>query len=86
MAVYVDDMKCRFGRMIMCHMIADTSAELLVMADAIGVAHKWIQKPGTWREHFDVTLSKRALAVELGAKEVSQRELGRMRNERRKKE
>ncbi len=32
MAFYVDDMEARFGRMKMCHMIADTTEELLEMA------------------------------------------------------
>lgn len=76
MAVYVDDMKAKFGRMIMCHMIADTTEELLTMADTIGVARKWIQYPGTPREHFDIALSKRKLAVQHGAEEITWRELG----------
>lgn len=75
MAVYVDNMKAGFGRMVMCHMIADSSEELLSMADAIGVDRKWIQHPGTHREHFDICKSKRAKAVELGAVEVTMREL-----------
>lgn len=74
MAVFVDDMKAPYGRMIMCHMGADTTEELLAMADRIGVARKWIQHPGTWREHFDVCQSKRALAVQAGAIEVTQRD------------
>ena len=60
----------------MCHMIADTSEELLAMADRIGVQRKWIQYPGTYREHFDIALTKRALAVKAGAKEITQREYG----------
>jgi len=63
MAVYVDDMRAPFGRMIMCHMIADTTAELLYMADRIGIARRWLQDAGTWKEHFDISLSKRALAL-----------------------
>lgn len=55
----------------MCHMYADSSEELLAMADVIGVARKWIQHPGTWREHFDIAKSKRKLAVAAGAVETS---------------
>jgi hypothetical protein len=75
MAVYVDDMKAGFGRMKMCHMIADTRDELLAMVRQIGVQEKWIQKAGTYREHFDICLSKRALAVKAGAKEIGMGEL-----------
>lgn len=75
MAVYVDDMRAPYGRMIMCHMIADTRAELDAMADKIGVARKWIQKPGTSQEHYDICLSARAKAVEHGAVEITLREL-----------
>lgn len=78
MAVYVDDMKAKFGRMTMCHMLADTSAELLAMADKIGVARKWIQKPGERLEHFDICLQKRALAVKAGAVEITQRDAAKI--------
>lgn len=74
MAVFVDDMKAKYGRMVMCHTGADTTEELLQMVDKIGVQRKWLQCEGTWREHFDIALSKRALAVEAGAIEVTQRE------------
>lgn len=78
--VYVDDMykseMGQFGRMKMSHMIADTTAELLEMADKIGVARRWIQHPGTAREHFDICLAKRKLAVVAGAKEIPWRETG----------
>lgn len=74
MSVFVDNMRAPYGRLIMCHMGADTTEELLAMADKIGVQRKWLQCAGTWREHFDIALSKRALAVEAGAIEVTQRE------------
>lgn len=83
MTVYVDDMRARFGRMVMCHMIADTTEELLAMADTIGVSRKWIQKAGTAHEHFDIALSKRAAAVRAGAQEITYRELGMMLRARR---
>ena len=58
MAIYVDDVRHNFGRMIMCHMWSDTGEEeLFAMADRIGVARKWIQRPpkASW-VHFDISL------------------------------
>lgn len=73
MTVYVDDMRAKFGRMVMCHMIADTDDELRTMAAKIGVRQKWHQG-----DHFDICLEKRAMAVAAGAVEVTQRQLGAM--------
>lgn len=78
MSVYVDNMRASFGRMVMCHMIADTTDELLVMADKIGVDRKWLQHAGTGREHFDIALSKRNIARNLGAIEITWRQLAAM--------
>ncbi len=77
MAVYVDDMRAPFGRMLMCHMIADTQDELLLMAMIIGVDRRWIQQGGQNGEHFDVCLSKRRIAVRRGAVLISRLDLGR---------
>lgn len=79
MSVYVDDMKAPFGRMVMCHMLADSSDELHEMAARIGVARKWCQFEGTPREHYDISKGKRLLAVQLGAIQVTQRKLALMR-------
>lgn len=84
MAVYVDSMRAPFGRMIMCHMIADTPEELIAMVQVIGVDPKWIQDAGTYREHFDIALSKRRKAVQHGALEISGRDLSMKIHERRK--
>ena len=73
--VYIDDFNAPYGRMKMCHMNADTTEELLLMADKIGVNRKWIQYPGTSKEHFDVCLSAKVKAIANGAKEISSREL-----------
>jgi hypothetical protein len=73
--VYVDAAMHPYGRMKMSHMMADTTAELLAMADRIGVARRWLQNAGTPSEHFDVCAAKRALAVAAGAKPVSSRDL-----------
>jgi hypothetical protein len=85
MAVYIDDMRASFGRMTMCHMIADTTEELLAMADTIGVDRKWIQQAGTYREHFDIALSKRRAAIIAGAVQISWTDLGRRVYDRRKR-
>ena len=69
--IIVDDMKAPVGRMVMCHMMADTTEELLAMAEKIGVDRKWLQAAGTKREHFDICLSKRSLAIQHGAQEVT---------------
>jgi hypothetical protein len=71
MSVYVDEAVWPFGRMMMCHMVADSREELDAMADKIGVARKWIQYPDSNREHYDICKSKRAKAVRLGAIELS---------------
>lgn len=85
MAVYVDDFYVTgmgLGRMKMSHMIADTTEELLAMVDKIGVQRKWIQDAGTPREHFDIALGKRKLAIQFGAIEIGMRELAKMTKER----
>jgi hypothetical protein len=87
MPVYVDDMHRtlmgEFGRMKMSHMIADTPAELLAMADTIGLNRKWIQKAGTAWEHFDVSKALRAKAVAAGAIDLTMRDLAHKIRERR---
>lgn len=68
MSVYVDASIYGYGRMVMCHMIADTPEELHAMALAIGVARRWFQAPpraSFW--HYDIAKTKRALAVANGA-------------------
>lgn len=82
MAVYVDDMHLtplgQYRGMRMCHMVADSTNELLAMADKIGVARRWLQHAGIPREHFDIATSKRALAVAAGAVEIAMSQTGRI--------
>lgn len=76
MSVYVDDVRHQFGRMVMCHMWADSLDELLQMADWIGVQRKWIQghealsagkaRLASW-VHFDVSLGAKERALAAGA-------------------
>lgn len=77
MTVYVDDMykhpMGQLGRMKMSHMIADTEQELHEMAQKIGMQRRWYQK-----DHYDISISRRSKAVELGAVEVSMVDLASM--------
>jgi hypothetical protein len=68
MTVYVDDVRYPYGRMVMCHMFADTLEELHAMADAIGIQRKWFQQPpkASWH-HYDISLGKKDLAIAKGA-------------------
>jgi hypothetical protein len=95
MTVYVDDFMIRAdvpngGRVVRgvwCHMQADTREELDAMADKIGLKRSWIQHPEKpWMTHYDVTLSRRKLAIEAGAIEIGALDLARKRLEWRKAE
>lgn len=68
MAVYVDDVRHSFGRMIMCHMWADTEEELHAMAAQLGLRRSWFQKPpkASWK-HYDISLGVKEKALKLGA-------------------
>ena len=68
MSVYVDRVAIGYGRMVMCHMIADTADELHAMADRIGVDRRWFQDASKASfPHYDIARSKRALAIAAGA-------------------
>jgi hypothetical protein len=73
MAVYVDAPSYRIGRMMMCHMAADTLDELHAMADRLGVKRWFQDKAGA--PHYDICKANRALVVDLGAIPVSRKVL-----------
>lgn len=79
MSVYVDDPIYPYGRMKMCHMVADCENELHEMADKIGVARRHYQKESKYK-HYDICKSKRELAVKHGAKEIKSRDIVLMFN------
>ena len=84
MSVYVDDMRAPFGRLVLCHMLADSDEELHEMADRIGLARKWWQSPiKTSGSHYDIALSKRSLAVDAGAIGITMRQAAAMNARRR---
>ncbi|MCC7173269.1 MAG: DUF4031 domain-containing protein [Planctomycetes bacterium] len=82
MTVYVDDMRAGFGRLTMCHMLADTDEELHAMADRVGVARRWHQAPPAHDSHYDIATSKRRLAVQHGAVPITFRQAAAMNRRR----
>ena len=90
MPVYVDDMRlpAKVGRTQArwSHLMADTTLELEEFAAKLGLKPKWIQYPGTWKEHYDVTDTVRTKAIKLGAEAVaySSREMHDIRQRKRK--
>lgn len=67
-----------FQNTMSCHMFSDLpgdegTIELTNFAKRVGLKPEWIQHKGSFLEHFDLTVSRRAKAASLGAKEVSRR-------------
>ena len=80
MAVYVDSLVewgwvLRGRSVASCHLFTDTLdlTELHAMAAAIGMKRSWFQDKRS-APHYDLTASRRARAVELGAIEVDRRQ------------
>lgn len=71
MAVYVDDMQLpadvpngsKVVSSTWSHLMADTHEELMEAAAKLRLNPKWIQYPGTPKEHFDLTSGKRQQAI-----------------------
>jgi predicted transglutaminase-like protease len=80
MAVYVDSMNAKFGRMIMCHMVSDSLEELHAMAEKIGMKREWFQDKGSM-PHYDVSRSRKALAIKYGAIEIDREKLVEVMNQ-----
>lgn len=72
--IYVDGLRnwgwvLRRKRTESCHLVADTLAELHAFAKRLGLKRAWFQSLSY--PHYDLTPNKRALAVKLDAKELS---------------
>ena len=75
MAVYVDPIREHppfHGWTLWCHMIADSEEELHRMAARLGMRREWYQG-----DHYDLRPDDRALALSLGAEEMSTRDMAR---------
>ncbi len=82
MTVYVDELRrqrassmraMRAGlphNHMWCHLMADTEDELSAMAYQLGLKISWKHE-----DHYDLTPPRRKRAIELGAKEVTARDL-----------
>jgi hypothetical protein len=73
--IYVDNANIKFGRMKMFHLIADTQDELLDFAEKLSIDIRHIQFKDTYKEHFDISKSKKELALKFGAIEISTKEI-----------
>ena len=73
--LYVDHARIPFRRMLMSHLLADTPEELLAAQTDLGIPEGSLQYPGTWKEHLDISESKREIALKLGAQPVTGRQL-----------
>ncbi len=60
----------------MCHMVGDNTEELHEMAQALGL-RRYFQDRGRY-PHYDISRSKRRVAVGLGAVEVDERQIIRV--------
>ena len=74
MGVYVDGLRdYGWHRGPSCHLIADSVEELVGFAESIGLRREWFQAKST--PHFDLTAAGRDAAVEMGAIELTNRQL-----------
>lgn len=78
MNVYVDNTMIKFGRMKMCHMVADSEEDLHSMADKIGIDRRLFQNGSGGFPHYDLCNAKRKLAVKMGAIPVTLHKMGRV--------
>ncbi len=78
MSVYVDrlvDYGWRMGPS--CHLTADTAEELHQFAAMLGLKRTWCSdrtQPASRPVHYDLVASKRRMALQLGAEDITGRE------------
>ena len=72
MSVYVDSVRIKWKGKIWCHLVAASLSELHNFASMIGLKRSWFQNKRSC-PHYDICLSKKHKAVELGAIEIDKR-------------
>ncbi len=77
MTVYVDDPIWPFRGKKWCHMTAHTHDELHAFARKLGLKRQWFQDKDH-HQHYDLTASKRQMAIDLGAVAVGWRDYPRL--------
>lgn len=81
--VYVDEMKrSKWRHKNACHMFADSEMELVSFAEEIGLKARWWHRSRKGILHYDLVAKFRKKAIELGAKEVSAREMVRLMSQK----
>ena len=73
--IYIDKAFIPYRGMKMCHMLADSSNELLSFSEQIGLKKTWLQYKNTYKEHFDISEPYRKIAIEKGAIVVERRQI-----------
>lgn len=82
MSVYVDDAFISHKGETWCHLMADSLDELHQFAAKLGLKREWLHSG----DHYDVTSTKRAAAVKLGAIEVKAIQLVEVRRKLRREQ
>lgn len=77
--VYVDELLFPFRGQMYCHMYSPNMPELHQMAHSIGLKRAWFQDKPDF-PHYDLSPSRRALAVKYGAKELTCLEMVELKN------
>lgn len=77
MTVFVDRAAYRYRGMVMCHLLADTEAELLAFAERLGLKREWFQRDHAL-PHFDICRAKRQAAIAAGAIEIGLHQVGHL--------
>ena len=77
MAILVDPAIYLWRGMMWCHMVSDVDAdELHAFAARLGLKREWSQeRPKSSAHHYDITATRRAKAIRMGAVPVTAREL-----------